>query len=281
MWIGRYSDELEASALQIEELLNWLSNSLSNEKRRVPRDVYYQAFAQITLSPAQEKSIFGLPPRAGNTHFLVSHADLRSACNDIAVFDKREGDKWSLAILAIQTAVGYEYDSLCKVLDQPFLVRENGTYTFVLKGLMKSAPPGDSIESNLSWLIICTLASVVLPSQVPMSLPGCFTFDSNAPPNDGGAGKRKSTREPDPYFLRCRHCGCRIVARNLAVEFGLLYGLLDVPQRRLRFALEIQHDRNVIRFDSLCVSCNTILGFAYLSVIHRWQFHFLFREMVY
>ncbi|RZC43590.1 hypothetical protein C5167_036535 [Papaver somniferum] len=44
MWIDRYSsDEFEASTVQTEELLDWLSNSLTDEERKVLGKVYHQA----------------------------------------------------------------------------------------------------------------------------------------------------------------------------------------------------------------------------------------------
>ncbi|RZC58400.1 hypothetical protein C5167_005707 [Papaver somniferum] len=194
MWIDRYSSaEFEALTVQTEGLLDWLSNSLTDEERKVLGEVYHQAmkleveffysrlsvptklipvsllhnreedrlllfsvfdFActavdslqgleQMTLSSAKEKSIVGLPPRPGrrprpgNTHLQMSRADLQKAWDAIVVFDKREMDKWLLKFLAIPIAVGFDYDGLCKVLEQLSVIRDNGISRIIETGVLK------------------------------------------------------------------------------------------------------------------------------------------------
>ncbi|KAI3976666.1 hypothetical protein MKX01_008524 [Papaver californicum] len=102
-----------------------------------------QGLEQITLSTAKKKSIAGLPPRpgrmprTGNTHLHMSRADLRKAWDDIAVFDKREFDEWLLKILTIPPAVGFDYDCLCKILEQLSVIRETRISRIIEAGVLK------------------------------------------------------------------------------------------------------------------------------------------------
>ncbi|KAI3976793.1 hypothetical protein MKX01_008651 [Papaver californicum] len=102
-----------------------------------------QELEKITLSTARKKSIVGLPPRPGRrprpgkTHLQMSRADLRKAWDDIVVFDKREFDEWLLKILTIPPAVGFDYDGLCKVLEQLSVIRENWISRIIEAGVLK------------------------------------------------------------------------------------------------------------------------------------------------
>ncbi|XP_026381411.1 bifunctional TH2 protein, mitochondrial-like [Papaver somniferum] len=102
-----------------------------------------QGLEQMTLSSAKEKSIVGLPPRPGrrprpgNTHLQMSRADLQKAWDAIVVFDKREMDEWLLKILVIPIAVGFDYDGLCKVLEQLSVIRDNGISRIIETGVLK------------------------------------------------------------------------------------------------------------------------------------------------
>ncbi|KAI3970971.1 hypothetical protein MKX01_024618 [Papaver californicum] len=122
-----------------------------------------QGLEQITLSTAKKKSMVGLPPRPGrrprlgNTHLQMSRADLRKAWDAIAVFDKRELDEWLLKILTIALAVGFDYDGICKVLEQLSVIRENRIPRIVQAGVLKglSLSPMQSSGKNMRLYYGC------------------------------------------------------------------------------------------------------------------------------